>query len=68
MTGCFDIHIDHPKDNTSIALFDMFDPVRHESEHTHVQSHILDLVISNLSISSLNVMDFALSDHFRIMG
>ena len=50
------------------SMLDMFVLWQHVTEPTHFRGHILDLVISKgVEISSVVVIDLALSDHFCIL-
>ena len=50
------------------SVLDMFSLCQHVTEPTHLRVHTLDLVISKgVDISSIVVIDLALSDHFCIL-
>jgi len=52
------------------SVLDMFGLWQHVTEPTHLRGHTLDLVISKgvVDISSVVVIDLALSDHFCILS
>ena len=66
--GDFNIHVDVDGDSDANKLSDFFESVglqQHVEQHTHVQSHTLDLVISRRSdniIEDLPRFDRFLSD------
>ena len=70
ITGDFNIHIDNTKDANAkelCALLDTFDLLQHVRGPTHTRGHTLDLVISKgVDISSVDIKDLALSDHFCV--
>ena len=73
LTGDFNIHIDNMTDGNAkefSSVLDMFGLWQHVTEPTHLRGHTLDLVISKgvVDISSVVVIDLALSDHFCILS
>ena len=70
ITGDFNIHVDNNKDSNAkelSALLDTFGLFQHVKGPTHTRGHTLDLVISKgVNISSVDVKDLALSDHFCV--
>ncbi|KAK0134690.1 hypothetical protein N1851_029706 [Merluccius polli] len=71
ITGDFNIHVDNNMDSNAkelSALLDTFGLLQHVKGPTHNRGHTLDLVISKgVNISSVDVKDLALSDHFCII-
>ena len=71
LTWDFNIHIDnitHGNAKEFSSVLDMFGLWQHVTEPTHLRGHTLDLVISKgVDISSVVVIDLALSDHFCIL-
>ena len=71
LIGDFNIHIDNMTDGNAkefSSLLHMLGLWQHVKEPTHFRGHILDLVISKcVDISSVGVIDLALSDHFCIL-
>ena len=71
--GDFYIHIDVAGDSDANKLSDFFESVglqQHVEQHTHVQGHTLDLVISRRSdniIEDLPRVDRFLSDHSTVL-
>ena len=71
--GDFNIHIDVAGDSDANKLSDFFESVglqQHVEQHTHVQGHTLDLVISRRSdniIEDLPRVDRFLSDHSSVL-
>ena len=72
--GDFNIHIDVAGDSDANKLSDFFESVglqQHVEQHTHVQRHTLDLVISrrsdNINIEDLPRVDRFLSDHSTVL-
>ena len=71
--GDFNIHIDVAGDSDANKLSDFFESVglqQHVEQHTHVQGHTLDLVISRRSdniIEDLPRVDRFLSDHSTVL-
>ncbi|KAK0139813.1 hypothetical protein N1851_023256 [Merluccius polli] len=70
ITGDFNIHVDNNIDTNAkelSALLDTFGLLQHVKGPTHTRGHTLDLVISKgVNISSVDVKDLALSDHFCV--
>ena len=70
ITGDFNIHVDNNMDSNAkelSALLDTFGLFQHVKGPTHTRGHTLDLVISKgVNISSVDVKDLALSDHFCV--
>ena len=71
--GDFNIHIDVAGDSDANKLSDFFEsvgPQQPVEQHTHVQGHTLDLVISRRSdniIEDLPLVDRFLSDHSTVL-
>ena len=71
--GDFNIHIGVAGDSDANKLSDFFESVglqQHVEQHTHVQGHTLDLVISRRSdniIEDLPRVDRFLSDHVTVL-
>ena len=70
IAGDFNIHIDNISNNNTKELnilLDTFGLLQHVSEPTHNRGHTLDLFITRgIELSSVSVIDVALSDHFCI--
>ncbi len=70
ITGDFNIHIDNNMDINAkelCSLLDTFGLFQHVKGPTHARGHTLDLVISRgVDISSVDIKDLALSDHFCV--
>lgn len=70
MTGDFNIYVDNDMDSNAkelSSLLDTFGLWQHGKGPTHTQGNSLDLVISkDVDISSVDVKDLALSDHFCV--
>ncbi|KAM4539925.1 uncharacterized protein PAE49_020669 [Odontesthes bonariensis] len=64
----FNIHMDNNMDTNAkelCSLLDTFGLLQHVNGPTHTRGHTLDLVISKgVDISSVDIKDLALSDHF----
>ena len=74
VTGDFNFHFDQPTDSSVssfLSLLDTFDLIQHVDHPTHQSGHILDLLISrktSSSISSVFSINPHLSDHSAVMS
>ena len=70
ITGDLNVHVDNVCDRNAkelCAVLETFGLIQHVSEPTHSRGHTLDLLMTKgVNISSVNVVDVALSDHFCV--